>query len=161
MPEWHNEARTAIALELAAAKLLACCAMPVMPRFAARLAAALGIETPDRWPSQVTLVPPGSAVDLAGQVFFAAPLHPEADAEAPPAEGARLAWLSGLVRETLRLPPDAPVAGATLVSLGAESMQAIALAYQILEGTGADVPVTDLLGDYTVAQLAASLEVGA
>jgi hypothetical protein len=72
-----------------------------------------------------------------------------------------VAWLSGLVRETLRLPPEAPVADATLVSLGAESMQAIALAYQILAGTGADVPVADLLGDHTVAQLAASLEAGA
>jgi methionyl-tRNA synthetase len=180
MPECGNEARTAIALELAAAKLLACCAMPVMPRFAARLAAALGIETPAQWPHQVTLVPPGSAVDLAGQVFFGAPEQPEPDvaaaasadseataaAPAPdampdPPEGVRLAWLSGLVRETLRLPPDAPVADATLVSLGAESMQAIALAYQILADTGADVQVNDLLGDHTVAQLAASLEVGA
>lgn len=155
MPECYNEARTAIALELAAARLLAQCARPVMPRFAAALAAALGMPAPERWPRQVTLVPPGSAIELAGQVFFGAPAQPE-----PPADTGRLAWLSGLVRETLQLPPYAPVADATLVSLGAESMQAIALAYQILAGTGADVPVTDLLGERTVAQLAASLPDG-
>jgi acyl carrier protein len=49
------------------------------------------------------------------------------------------------------------VAGATLVSLGVESMQAIALQYQILAGTGVDLPVEDLLGERTVAQLAAGL----
>ena len=75
----------------------------------------------------------------------------------PPGAHVDLGWLSGLVRQTLRLPEDAPVADATLVSLGAESMQAIALQYQILAGTGADVAVQDLLGDHTVAELAASL----
>jgi methionyl-tRNA synthetase len=156
LPEWRDEARTAIALELAAAKLLACCAAPVMPRFAARLAAALGIPPPSRWPRQVTLVPPGTRVNLAGQVFFGAAPR---DA-GPPLPGQPLAWLSGLVRQTLQLPADAPVAEATLVSLGAESMQAIALQYQIMAGTGADVPVEDLLGGRTVAQLAALLPDG-
>lgn len=37
-----DEARTAVALELAAARLLATCGAPVMPRFANRLSAALG-----------------------------------------------------------------------------------------------------------------------
>src|SRR5207248_2322457 len=36
-PDWKDETRTAIALELAAARLLATCAAPVMPRFSARL----------------------------------------------------------------------------------------------------------------------------
>jgi methionyl-tRNA synthetase len=152
LPEWRDEARTVIALELAAARLLACCAAPVMPRFAARLAAALGVEPPARWPRQVRLVPPGTRVNLAGQVFFGAPLPP---ATTP------LAWLSDLVRRTLELPADAPVAGTTLASLGAESMQAIALQYQILAGTGADVAMEDLLGERTVAQLAALLPDGA
>jgi aryl carrier-like protein len=68
-----------------------------------------------------------------------------------------LAWFSGVVREVLQLSADKPVADATLVSLGAESMQAIALQYQILARTDADVAVQDLLGDHTVAQLATLL----
>ncbi len=71
--EWKDCSRTAIALELAAAKLLAHCATPVMPRFGGKLAAALGISAPDRWPDLVTLVSPGTQVDLAGQIFFAEP----------------------------------------------------------------------------------------
>ncbi|GAA3440097.1 class I tRNA ligase family protein [Kutzneria kofuensis] len=67
---WRDEARTAVALELAAARLLAACAMPVMPRFAGRLAAALGQPTPVRWPHRVDLVPPGARVDLARPTFF-------------------------------------------------------------------------------------------
>jgi hypothetical protein len=39
-------------------------------------------------------------------------------------------------------------------------MQAIALQYQIMAGTGADVSVEDLLGGLTVAQLAALLPDG-
>ncbi len=168
--DWRDEVRTAIALELAAAKLLACCAAPVMPRFAARLAAALGIEPPSRWPRQVTLVPPGARVNMERQVFFgpSPASEPGRVAEpgtvsergtaARPATSAQpLAWLCDLVRETLQLPAGAPVADATLVSLGAESMQAIALQYQILAATGADVAVRDLLGDHTVAQLAHGL----
>jgi methionyl-tRNA synthetase len=151
---WKDEARTAIALELAAAKLLAHCAAPVMPRFAAKLAAALGIEPPTQWPRTVTLVQPGTSVTMARTVFFGA--APEPGTPAAPDESL-LPWLSGLVTEALRLPAETPVAGATLVSLGVESMQAIALQYQILERTGIEVPVTDLLGDQTVAQLAAFL----
>jgi methionyl-tRNA synthetase len=149
--EWRDEARTAIALELAAAKLLAYCAAPVMPRFAARLAAALGIEPPASWLRQVTLVPPGTQVNMERQLFFGP------SPASQPGSSESLAWLSKLVRETLQLPPDAAVAESTLVSLGAESMQAIALQYQILAATGADVTVQDLLGDRTVAQLAREL----
>jgi methionyl-tRNA synthetase len=171
LPEWKDEARTAIALELAAAKLLAHCAMPVMPRFAGALADALGIDQPQRWPQIVTLVPPGTKVGLAGRVFFAPPAG-HGDMPAPQAAPAELGngdqpaastqpgllpWLSGLVRQSLRLPETEPVAGATLVSLGIKSMQAIALQYQILEHTGADVPVDDLLGDRTVTELAGRL----
>jgi len=218
--EWKDETRTAIALELAAARLLACCAAPVMPRFAARLAGALGVPPPDRWPKFVALVPPGSTISLAGQVFFAlppdagaAPAGTEsaasepasgesASAEPASAEPAAsesasaepaasepastesastesatsepatsesaspgsagsqdglLGLLSGLVRQTLRLPGDLPVADATLVALGAESMQAIALQYQIAQRTGADIAVEYLLGDRTVAELAGLL----
>lgn len=156
LQDWRDEARTAIALEAAAAKLLASCAAPVMPRFATRLAAALGIDPPAQWPRQVTLVPAGSHVNLAGQVFFGAAPEPAQRAEAE-----LLTWLSDLIRQTLQLPTDKPVADATLVSLGAESLQAIALQYQILAGTGCDVTVQDLLGDHTIAQLAALLAAGA
>ena len=145
---WKDEARTAIALELAAAKLLAHCAAPVMPRFAAKLGTALGIDPPERWPALVTLVPPGTRVKLSGQVFFRQP----ARAGGQPA--ALLPWLSGLVRQALRLPEGETVADATLVSLGVKSMQAIALQYQILDHTGADVSVEYLLSDRTVGELA-------
>jgi methionyl-tRNA synthetase len=70
--EWRDETRTAVALELAAALLLARCAAPVMPRFAARLATALGVPDLSTWPDAVELVPPGTPVDLTHQAFFSA-----------------------------------------------------------------------------------------
>jgi len=142
--DWKDCARTAIALELAAAKLLAHCATPVMPRFGAKLATALGMGVPDRWPDLVTLVPPGTEVHLSGQVFFTGPA--ESDAELLP-------WLSGVVAEALQL-SGAADPGSTLVALGSTSMQAIALQYQILQRTGADMAIDDLLGDRTIAELA-------
>jgi methionyl-tRNA synthetase len=148
IPGWKDETRTAIALELAAAKLLAHCAAPVMPRFAAKLAAAIGIDPPAQWPKLVTLVPPGTRVDLAGQDFFGTPAD---HADAGPT---LLPWLAEQVRQALRLPDDEPATDATLVALGVTSMQAIALQYQILEHTGTDVTVEDLLGSRTLAELA-------
>jgi methionyl-tRNA synthetase len=151
LADWKDEARTAIALELAAARLLAHCAAPVMPRFAARLAAALGMTPPAQWPKLVTLVPPGTRVNLARTVFFRAPGQPETQAaqEHP--------WLYGAVREALLLSGAQPVADATLTELGANSLQAIALQYQILERAGVDMTVEDLLGRRTVAELATLL----
>ncbi|MFD7080704.1 class I tRNA ligase family protein [Streptomyces sp. NPDC059918] len=70
LERWSSESRTAIALELAAAQLLAQCAAPVMPRFAGRLSAALGGGAPAEWPRTVRLVEPGTRVDLGDQVFF-------------------------------------------------------------------------------------------
>jgi methionyl-tRNA synthetase len=70
LAEGSDEARTAIALELAAAKLLAQCAAPLMPRFADRLAEALGLPPPREWPRTVMLVPPGTRVALATAAFF-------------------------------------------------------------------------------------------
>ena len=69
---WQDEARTAIALELAAAQLLARAAAPIMPRFAARLAQALGKTDLSSWPSQVELVAPGTRIDLQQQSYFEA-----------------------------------------------------------------------------------------
>jgi len=67
---WLSEARTAIALELAAARLLAHAATPLMPRFAGRLAAALGLPEPTVWPRTVELISPGSDICLATATFF-------------------------------------------------------------------------------------------
>jgi methionyl-tRNA synthetase len=72
LAEWRDDVRTAIALELAAALLLARCAAPVMPRFAARLATALGTPDLTRWPDTVELVASGTGVDLTGRIVFQA-----------------------------------------------------------------------------------------
>ncbi|GLY28362.1 class I tRNA ligase family protein [Kineosporia sp. NBRC 101731] len=67
---WSSEARTAVALELAAARLLATAAAPMMPRFSARLAASLGLPAVSEWPDEVRLVGPGNRCTLAGTRFF-------------------------------------------------------------------------------------------
>jgi methionyl-tRNA synthetase len=181
LPEWKDEARTAIALELAAAKLLAHCAAPIMPRFAARLGDALGIGEPTQWPELVTLIPPGTEVALAARTFFrypaddaptaadqaeAAPTAADqaeaaptaaAQAEAEQAGAELLTWLSSAVTEALSLPEGTADPDATLVTLGSTSMQAIALQYQILQRTGKDIAIDDLLGDRTLADLATTL----
>jgi methionyl-tRNA synthetase len=153
IPSWRDEARTAIALELAAARLLANVAAPLMPRFASRLAAALGQPEPSQWPEQVLLVEPGTGVDLAHQVFFAAAL--------PSVSSPLLPWLSGVVREALQADGTQPVEDKRLVELGMTSMQSIALQYQILEQHGVDIRVEDLMGCRTVAELATFVETAA
>lgn len=72
IPGWQDEARTAVALELAAAQVLARAAAPVLPRFAARLAEALGKADLTSWPDRVELVAPGTGISLADQSYFAA-----------------------------------------------------------------------------------------
>ncbi|MBW5421439.1 class I tRNA ligase family protein, partial [Streptomyces sp. BG9H] len=67
---WSSEARTALALELAAARLLATAAAPLMPRFSAKLAGALGIPAIATWPETADLVEPGSRCTLSGTRFF-------------------------------------------------------------------------------------------
>lgn len=62
--------RTAIALELAAARLLAQATAPMMPQFSARLAQALGEGAIARWPDRVALVAPGTPIGLADAIFF-------------------------------------------------------------------------------------------
>ncbi|MBT2454874.1 class I tRNA ligase family protein [Streptomyces sp. ISL-86] len=158
---WENENRTAIALELAAARLLAHAAFPVMPRFAARLAAALGMDAPGTWPRTVELVAAGSEIALADAVFFrpsdladlaapAAPAAPAADAEP-----ALTPWLTGIVRTALRLDADEPIAGRTLPQLAAGSLQAVTVQYQILDALDVDLSMDELLHGGTLAELAA------
>ena len=65
-----------------------------------------------------------------------------------------LSWLSGAVAEALQLTDGAVDPGSTLVELGSTSMQAIALQYQILQRTGKDVAIDDLLGGRTLTDLA-------
>jgi methionyl-tRNA synthetase len=147
---------------LAAARLLAHGAAPVMPRFASRLAAALGLPEPTEWPRVVELVSAGTRVDLARQVFFGA--VPFAPAAASPTAAAPasplLPWLAAQTRAALKLAGDEPIDDKTLVELGMESLQCIALQYKILEGAGVDVSVEDLLGGRTVAELAAFVAAG-
>lgn len=153
-----GETNTSMALELAAARLLAHCAAPMMPRFAARLAAALDMPPPAEWPHAVALVPPGTRINLARQVFFRAPAEPGAQPPVPArpagATSQLLPWLRELVRNTMELPEEEPVDDKTLVGLGMVSLQTVALQYQILADLGLDITVDDLLGDHDIAALA-------
>ncbi|WP_100444077.1 class I tRNA ligase family protein [Glycomyces xiaoerkulensis] len=62
---WSSEARTAVALELAAARLLATGTAALVPRLSDRLHRALGLDPLERWPEVVELVEPGNRCDLA------------------------------------------------------------------------------------------------
>ena len=73
---WKNETRTAVALELAAARLVANCATPIMPRFASCLAARMGLPDMITWAPTVELVPAGSVIDLVDVEFFHAAPEP-------------------------------------------------------------------------------------
>ncbi|WP_329203170.1 MULTISPECIES: class I tRNA ligase family protein [unclassified Streptomyces] len=145
---WADENRTAIALELAAARLLAHAAAPVMPRFADKLAAALGLEAPRTWPRTVELLAPGTAVTLADAVFFR-------PAGAPRAPSALTPWLTGIVRSALRLEDDEQIAGRTLTQLAAGSLQAVTVQYQILDALDVDLSMDELLHGGTLDELAA------
>ena len=152
LPEWTAEARTAIALELAAARLLAACAAPLLPRFSERLSAALGTGPVSEWPALPELVAPGTAIELAGRHFF--------DAAVPDTDGGgsvAVDRFAVLVRGTLQLSDDEPVAPRRLLELGASSLQAVALQYQVYEQFGCELSIDELLGDRTVADLAAKV----
>lgn len=146
---------TAVAEELAAAWLLAHGAAPVMPRFAARLATALGLPAPATWPAEAGSVPAGTAIDLAGQLFFTGAAVADAQAAAAPV---LLPWLRELVVSTVQLADESGVDTSTLVELGVGSLHAVALQFQILEQLDADVTVEELLGDRDVTALAVLLE---
>ena len=181
LDEWEAEGRTGIALELAAAWLLARCAEPVLPRFAARLARSLGGDLGAQWPELAELVPPGSRITLAGRTFFgpgagsdearaegdavpgqvpatSEPAAGPAAAVARPAEpGAGQVLLESLVRQLLQLESEQDLAGRRLADLQASSLQAVALQYQVLEHFGVDLSLEQLLGEQTLGQLAEQL----
>jgi methionyl-tRNA synthetase len=74
VPSRSQERRTAAALELLAAKLLAVLSSPILPDFAARLWRDLGFETPfaeHRWEDRPAWVPAGQALQgLADEPYF-------------------------------------------------------------------------------------------
>lgn len=146
VPPLKDVARTAIALELAAARLLSRVAAPLMPRFAARLAAALGDAAPATWPSEVSLVPPGQTVNLASCTFFQS-------TQPAPATASLLPWLTGTLRETLQVAPDVDLAESSLARLGLGSLQAITLQYRLLEEFGIDVTLEELLEERRLSSL--------
>ncbi|RMV63317.1 class I tRNA ligase family protein [Pseudomonas coronafaciens] len=78
--EWKDEARTSIALELAAAQLLSRVARPLMPRFAKKLAFAISEVEDHAWPETVDLVLPGANINLDKVTYFALPITTSQDA---------------------------------------------------------------------------------
>lgn len=65
--------RTAVALQLAAARLLAECAAPMMPRFSLRLTTALGLSPVATWPEGPRLIPAATSIMLGGTEMFPDP----------------------------------------------------------------------------------------
>jgi methionyl-tRNA synthetase len=155
---WSSERRTAMALELAAAWLLAQCSAPLIPRFAGRLAAALGRPAPSVWPASACLLPPETVIELAGCQFFG-PRHDgrrdsglaHGDGHAP--AHPQVTPLHALVQTTLALPEGEDIGGQRLSDLGVSSLQAMTLQYQILEHFDRDVTIEDLLGQLTIREL--------
>jgi len=74
--KWHRvpargeERRTALTLELLAAKTLAVLAAPLTPEFAARLWRDLGFETAPRWEDRPAWVPAGQKIGDLGTPYF-------------------------------------------------------------------------------------------
>jgi len=84
--------RIALALELAAARLLAQTAAPLMPDFAARLAADLGFAGPLAWEELPAWVPAGQPVGRLDAVYFPPIRHTiQTAAAASPAEAVQTA----------------------------------------------------------------------
>lgn len=76
LPSRFEERRTALALEVLAAKVLAVVAAPVMPGFAARLWADLGFDGPLRWEEVPEFVPGGRKVEGLDRSHFTAVEEP-------------------------------------------------------------------------------------
>lgn len=126
-----------------------------MPRFAARLAAALDLETPRTWPRTVELLTPGAAVDLSDAVFFQPSPAAQRAQGADAAEPVLTPWLTQVARTALRLGADEPIAHRTLTQLAAGSLQAVTVQYQILDALDVDLSMDELLHGGTLAELAA------
>jgi len=74
LPSLVPQRQAALAIELAAVRLLAEGVTPIMPRFAANLWKHLGFRQPEGWSDRVELVPPGqrvlAAAGLAARRYF-------------------------------------------------------------------------------------------
>lgn len=151
LEKWRDEYRTSIALELAAAYLLASISAPLMPRFAKKLALALGSSSHEVWPNHVSLVTPGALIRLDTAVFFVDP--------AAPISSIAQAWLEGHLRTLLNIEDGQPLGVGTLQELGASSLVAVTLQYHILSTTSLDVPLNRLLNS-AVHELALELDQG-
>ena len=163
---WQDDARSTVALELAAANLRQPVSAPVMPRFAGRLAAALGRQTTDQRPASVEFLPAGSQIELARKVFFGQPsrLRPmkqyrlkqyrlkQYRAISTEATSTLLPWLSSMVAEVAAAARATARPSRSLALPEMTSMQSIALQYQIMDRTGLDVSIEELLGERTVAR---------
>jgi len=133
--DWKDEYRTSLALELAAAQLLSRIAQPLMPRFANRLAAALGNTSTDAWPQQAEIVTPGNAITLHQVSFFS-----DADAQQ---KTPHWDWLKEKLATLL---PGATAKPAHCLSeLGATSLIAVTLQYYLLYEMHADLPLEFVL----------------
>ncbi len=177
-PDAWDEWRTVIALELAAARLLAQCAAPVMPRFAGKLAEAIGADdATSHWSDQVTLLQPGAKIMLAAASFFAVPgavssEHARAIHKARSAmprqpqiqieikdqspfnlEAVIRAEFEAIFRAILNLAPDAPIGPRTPGDLGLTSLGAITLQYKLQTDWGIELSVGDILEAETVDTL--------
>lgn len=147
-----DEYRTSVALELAAAQLLAQLAAPLMPRFSTRLLQALGSTSGAVWPRTVEIMVPGSQCSLADATFFQNPNEPGATEhgadqhrsdELPVAQPCA-SWLQRQVE--LLIPTAGTDAGSrTLQELGASSLVAVTLQYQLLQDKALDVPIDKLM----------------
>ncbi|TNH42947.1 class I tRNA ligase family protein [Photorhabdus luminescens] len=132
---WKDEYRTTIALELASAQLLSVIAIPLMPRFAKRLAIALGNEVVTSWPQQAELITPGHIIKLSETLFFVAP-----DTQT---ETSQWKWL---VEKLNTLTPNANIQpDSILINLGLSSLAAVTLQYQLLYEQQVDVSIETLL----------------
>ncbi|MFE5209763.1 acyl carrier protein [Streptomyces sp. NPDC056600] len=74
------------------------------------------------------------------------------------AEATTASWLQATVREVLQLAESEEVASRTLRELAATSLQTVGVQYRILRERSIQVEMNELIGDATVAELAALID---
>lgn len=71
-----------------------------------------------------------------------------------------LPWLRATVREVLRLHESEDVDSRTLLELGARSVQVVALQFRIIQEAAVNLEVSELVGDSSIADIAAVIDNG-